>query len=169
MPAEGDLRKGTPVEMQRKRRTREHVIADLSVNHVERFILRCGWIAQRLFPDYSLDLFMRTVDANGDLENGGVWFQLKATDGLKIVAKRQAIAMRLEGRDLVYWLREDSPVVLIVFDAMQERAWWLDLQASLRAAPPAKGSLTVHVPLSNVVDEQAVRHFARLRDAAQRR
>ncbi len=30
----------------RKRRTREHVIADLSVNHVERFILQCGWTAR---------------------------------------------------------------------------------------------------------------------------
>lgn len=27
----------------RKRRTREHVIADLSVNHVERLVLLCGW------------------------------------------------------------------------------------------------------------------------------
>jgi hypothetical protein len=31
----------------RKRRTREHVIADLSVNHVERLVLRCGWTVER--------------------------------------------------------------------------------------------------------------------------
>jgi hypothetical protein len=27
----------------RKRRTRQHVIADLSVHHVEGLVLRCGW------------------------------------------------------------------------------------------------------------------------------
>ena len=30
-----------------KRRTREHVIADLSVNHVERLVLRSGWTVER--------------------------------------------------------------------------------------------------------------------------
>jgi hypothetical protein len=40
----------------RKRRTREHIIADLSVNHVERLILRCGWVARRMNPDYGIDL-----------------------------------------------------------------------------------------------------------------
>lgn len=83
----------------RKRRTRAHVIADLSVNHVERSILRRGWIVQRIVPDYGLDLYMRTFDAHGALENGGVWFQLKATDALKVVKQRKVIAVPLEGRD----------------------------------------------------------------------
>jgi hypothetical protein len=38
----------------RKRRTREHVIADLSVNHVERMVLRCGWTVERVRRDYGL-------------------------------------------------------------------------------------------------------------------
>jgi hypothetical protein len=42
----------------RKRRTREHVIADLSINHVERFIRRCGWTAERTRHDYGLNLDM---------------------------------------------------------------------------------------------------------------
>lgn len=56
----------------RKRRTRQHVIADLSVNHVERFILRCGWAAQRMSPDYGIDLYMETYGENGEFENDGV-------------------------------------------------------------------------------------------------
>jgi hypothetical protein len=35
----------------RKRRTREHVIADLSVNYVERFILEEGHTVQRVGSD----------------------------------------------------------------------------------------------------------------------
>jgi hypothetical protein len=44
----------------RKRRTREHVIADLSINHVERLVLRCGWTAERTRYDYGIDLYMQT-------------------------------------------------------------------------------------------------------------
>ena len=67
---------------RRKRRTREHVIADLSVNHVERLVLRCGWVARRMNPDCGIDLYMETYNHDGEVENGGVWFQLKATDRL---------------------------------------------------------------------------------------
>lgn len=34
-----------------KLRTREHVIADLSVNYMERLVLKCGFVARRLVPD----------------------------------------------------------------------------------------------------------------------
>jgi Domain of unknown function (DUF4365) len=67
----------------RKRRTREHVIADLSVHHVEGFVLRCGWTVERKRHDYGLDLYMQTYNGDGETENGWVWFQLKATDSLR--------------------------------------------------------------------------------------
>jgi hypothetical protein len=41
---------------QRKTRTREHVIADLAVNHVERQVLLCGFTLERIVHDYGLDL-----------------------------------------------------------------------------------------------------------------
>jgi hypothetical protein len=44
----------------RKRRTREHVLADLSVHHVEGPILRCGFAAERVRHDYGVDLYMTT-------------------------------------------------------------------------------------------------------------
>jgi Domain of unknown function (DUF4365) len=117
---------------QRKLRTREHVIADLSVNYVERLVLRCGWIVHRLSPDYGTDLFMRTFNANGEFENTGVWLQLKATENVKILTTRNEISVRMEWRDLLFWMNELLPGVLILYDANQERAWWLHLQAALR-------------------------------------
>jgi hypothetical protein len=156
---------------RRKRRTREHVIADLSVNHVERLILRCGWVARRMSPDYGIDLYMETYDDRGEIENEGVWFQLKATDSLPIVRTRQAIPVRMEWRDLLFWLNERMPGILVIYDAIQDRGWWLHLQETLRTI---KGkhrqrkadTMTLHVPLVNILDEAAIRHFARLRDAA---
>jgi hypothetical protein len=49
----------------RKQRTRQHVIADLSVHHVERFILEQGHTAHRLGSDYGYDLLMSTFDEQG--------------------------------------------------------------------------------------------------------
>jgi hypothetical protein len=81
----------------RKRRTREHVIADLSVNHVERFVLRCGWTAERTVHDYGIDLVMDTFNEVGESDTGRVSFQLKATDHLQLRNKGRTIAVRLNG------------------------------------------------------------------------
>ena len=66
----------------RKRRTRQHVIADLSANHVERFILEEGHTAQRLSSDYGYDLIMWTFDGHGHAEPGACYIQLKAMEKL---------------------------------------------------------------------------------------
>jgi len=49
----------------RKRRTRAHVIADQSVNHVERYVLDEGHTVQRLGSDYGYDLVLFTYDEKG--------------------------------------------------------------------------------------------------------
>jgi hypothetical protein len=156
---------------RRKQRTREHVIADLSVNYVERYILRCGWVPRRMNPDYGIDLYMETYDEQGQIENEGVWFQLKATDRLVIVDKKHAIPVRMEWRDLLFWLNQRMPVILVVYDAIDDRAWWLHLQEVLRSIKPDNrgrlaDTVTLHVPLFNTIDETAIRGFARLRDAS---
>ena len=154
----------------RKRRTREHVIADLSVNFVEKCVLLCGWPAQRMVPDYGIDLLMTTFNRRGEIETGEVRFQLKATDSLEAASRRNAIAVRVEWRDVVYWLNERMPVILVIYDAKKDRAWWLNVQETLREegrrkrlATPIR--LTVHVPLANVLDPAAIREIATIRDA----
>jgi hypothetical protein len=52
----------------RKRLTRENVIADQSMNFVERFIYAAGFTAQRLASDYGYDLMMTTFDDIGYIE-----------------------------------------------------------------------------------------------------
>ena len=76
----------------RKRRTREHVIADLSINHVERQILLRGFAVNRMQTDYGIDLLMLTNTSEGEVEIGQVLFQVKATDSLQLVQEGQAIA-----------------------------------------------------------------------------
>src|SRR5438128_1911944 len=116
----------------RKRRTREHVIADMSVNHVERLVLRCGWTAERSRYDYGIDLFVKTYTADGEVQNGRILFQLKATDSPRRSADGTVLAVRLDWRDLLYWLNEPLPVVLILYDARDDRAYWLYVQEYFR-------------------------------------
>jgi hypothetical protein len=153
----------------RKRRTREHVIADLSVNHVERFILHCCWTVERKRYDYGVDLLMDTYNANGEVENGRVAFQLKATDTLKRSADGKAILLGLEWRDLLFWLNELIPVILVLYDAQEDRAFWLYVQDYFRRQGWAKRAgrtttVTVRIPRDNLLVEAAVRQFARYRD-----
>jgi hypothetical protein len=65
-------------------------------------------------PDYGIDLYMETYNNQGEIENEGVWFQLKATDKLLVVAKKQAIPVRMEWRDLLFWLNEPIPGILVI-------------------------------------------------------
>src|SRR6476469_10009300 len=113
----------------RKRRTREHVIADLAVHHVEGPILRCGFTAERIVHDYGLDLYMTTYGAGGEAESDWVLFQVKATDHLTRTADDAAVIFRVERADLNGWLAETYPVILIVYDARGDVGYWLYVQA----------------------------------------
>lgn len=153
----------------RKRRTREHVIADLSVNHVERLVLRCGWTIERSRHDYGIDLYMQTYNANGEVENGWIRFQVKATDYVRWSADGTVLLVRLEWRDLLFWVNELQPVILVFYDAQADRAVWLYVQEYFRRQRWAKRAgrattVTVHIPTANVLDEAAIRQFARFRD-----
>jgi uncharacterized protein DUF4365 len=154
----------------RKRRTRAHVLADLSVHHVEGIALRCGYTVQPVEPDYGLDLMLFTYTPRGEVENGFVWMQLKATDRLRWRRDRQALVVRVQRAHLLYWLREHYPVILIVYDGIREAAYWLHIQGSLGKGEVFRlrrtgTTITLHVPVDNIVNEAAMRRFAGLRAA----
>ena len=67
----------------------------------------------------------------------------------------------LDIRDYNLWVREHSPVILILFDAIRRRAFWLPIQWYFRednAPRPKKGARTVRVrvPKRQVVNEEAI-------------
>src|SRR5262245_33776403 len=156
-----------PGALPRKRRTRDHVIADLSVNHVERFILAEGHVVQRVERDYGYDLFLTTFDELGYVEAGYSLLQLKASEKMEEVVGHYPCDVDI--RDYNLWMIEPMPVVLILFDVPRERGYWLDVQAYFLADPsksPRKGARTVrvHVPCGQRFNRRAV---VRLRAAKQ--
>lgn len=130
----------------RKQRTREHVIADLSVHHVEGFILEEGHTAQRLTSDYGYDLLVQTFDEHGYVEPGLIYFQLKAME--KLEESVADFVFDLDVRDFNLWTVERYPVILVLFEAASKRAVWLPIQRYFtedNTRLPKQGAKTVRV------------------------
>jgi Domain of unknown function (DUF4365) len=161
------LAKGRKTEL-RKRRTREHVIADLGVHHVEGHVLRCGFTLQAIAPDYGLDLAITTFTNRGELESGLIWLQVKATEHPQRPRREAVLAVRIERRDLLSWIGEEYPVILVVYDVAADRGYWLHVQAEFSSGKVfglrrGGSRVTVHVPMAQVVNEDAIRQFRELK------
>jgi hypothetical protein len=155
-----------------KRRTRQHVIADQSVNHAERFIIDEGHTAQRLEKDYGYDLLLFTFDEQGYSEPDFLSLQLKAAESLRAVGADYVFDADL--RDYNLWMLETMPVILILFDAGRRRAYWLHVQGYFRedaARRPKKGAKTVRVrvPGQRVLNPRAIAKIRDLKREARRR
>src|SRR5437868_2618520 len=153
----------------RKRRTRQHVIADLSRHYVEGFIFAEGHTAQKLDRDYGYDLALFTYDRRGGVEPGCVLIQLKASETLHAVGS--AYVFDLDIRDYNLWLLERMPVIMILFDATRRRAYWLPIQRYFRDAgirQPKSGAKTVRVrvPTPQVVNRRAIAAMRELKREA---
>jgi hypothetical protein len=142
--------------VQRKRRTRQHIIADLAANHVERHVLLCGHVVEFVRHDYGIDMSLHSFDEDGELEHGEIGIQVKATDRPKFVAGHKAIAVRIERRDLWAWVESRSPVLLVLYDVAVDRAHWILVQEYVEDRPEllvgsGTARATVHLPIENVV------------------
>ncbi len=163
-PEKRMARRRTPTE--RKRRTREHVLADLSANYVEKQALLCGFSVDRVRLDYGIDLMVQTFNRRGEVENGWIPFQLKSSDRIKVVNGGTAVSCRIERADLRHWLNESQPIILVLFDARAELAYWLFVRRYFESLANfdidrAAERISVAIPRSNVLNRAAMRHLAR--------
>jgi Domain of unknown function (DUF4365) len=113
----------------RKLRTRQHIIEDLGLNHFQRQVLKSGFVVQRYGEnDYSYDGMIHTFDSNGESDNGMILFQLKSTDNIKFDKSQKVAKFDLSKRDLELWLLSKLTVLLVLYDAQTEIAYYIDLQ-----------------------------------------
>ncbi len=158
-----------PPPTPRKRRTREHIICDQSVNHVERFIIDAGHTPERVLTDYGYDLNMKTYDAEGYVEPGSVYFQLKASETLP--RSGTDVVYDLDVRDVNLWLLEPLPVVLVLYEASRRRAYWLHVQAYFSERPARRPrsrakTVRVRVPPRQKLTVRAVARMREIKQAA---
>lgn len=147
---------------RRKKRTREHVIADLSLHHVGYQIVKCGFTIDVIRSDYGYDGSIFTYNDQGEIENGTIFIQLKATDHIDRYKKRTGFWFRIAKKDIDLWQGEPFPVYLILFDTVSETAYWLYLQKYLKrnriTSTNMKGdSLVVSMDATQIVDAKSVR------------
>lgn len=154
----------------RKRRTRQHIIADLSANHLERYVLRCGFTMDKTQHDYGIDVNLNTYQSNGEIQEGFVHIQLKASDNIKYAKCGSFLSISVGRAHLETWLAEPMPVVLVIYDAKKDKAYWVYVQRYFTHV--AKFSLanatkryTIRVPTEQVVDEGAVYKFEEFKQA----
>ncbi len=149
------------VSLLTKRRTREHVIADLSVNHAERAFLLAGHTSNRVFANYGYDMIISTFDDEGRLESGLIYVQMKASDVPDYSHGGDFLTTRVDERDDALWSREDYPVALIVYDAAKDIALYVHYQNLTRTT-----RRSVRIPTTGRFDIAAVRQLRDAKNAA---
>jgi hypothetical protein len=69
--------------------------------------------------------------------------------------------------DVRQWIWEPFPVILIVYDALKERAFWLYVQwhtETHRITESTAETLTFHIPVLNRLSRSAIERFRVFRD-----
>jgi hypothetical protein len=137
-----------------KQRTRKHIIASQSLNHVEKFVYDKGHSAERVESDYGYDLIVSIYGNEGYVESGFILLQLKATDSIRRIESDTFISFTISIKDYRLWMAEGYPVFLIVYDAIAAKAYWLYFQKYFSddktRDPKAKATtVTVRIPIEN--------------------
>ena len=114
--------------------------------------------------EYGWDATMFHFSANGEIENGEIRFQAKATDRITWVDRQRSVACRVQEEDLNYWRAEPYPFVLVLYDAPRERGYWLHIQDYIRREHivPEGDTITLRIPTANKLTLRAVDRFRRL-------
>ena len=115
---------------------------------------------------------MLNYTASGEIESGDVRIQLKATDTIRLSQDRQSVVIKIDRSDLMLWVPETMPVILIVYGARSDVAYWLYVQRHFERVggfnPFAAGkTVTLHIPRANVLDQDSVTQFSRFRASIQ--
>ncbi len=145
-------------QRRRKSRTREHVIADLSLHFVAGYVLRAGYTIEAHYQDYGIDAHIETFDGDGEVENGLIFVQLKATDTIARYRMGDGdLSFPMETRDLNYWAKEPYPAYLVLYDAPADAAYWLYIQKYLAdhaidVALVESTSLSLHIPNAQTLE-----------------
>jgi Domain of unknown function (DUF4365) len=145
----------------RKIRTRQHIIEDLGFNHVEKQILVTGYVMNRTYQnDYGYDGTINTFNERGEAENLYVFFQLKSTDNIQKSDKKSSFVFDLSKRDLELWLYNSNPVILLLYDAQEDVAYYADLQAyfekNKEVLKKVRKFVRVYIPQNTIFNTTAV-------------
>ena len=144
----------------RKQRTRQHIIEDLSFNNIEKQVLLAGFTMNRNPNDYGIDGYIQTFMPTGEINKKTIDFQLKSTDHIQYMGKRKALAFDLSIVDLEFWLSKEQQMLLILYDAQKDIAYYIDLaiyfEKNRKSLAEINKFVRVYFPVHQVFNQQAV-------------
>ena len=151
----------------RKQRTRQHIIEDLGFNHIERQILYAGFTIQRnTHNDYGYDGLVYTFNEQGEINPFNFHIQLKSTDNIRQLTKQKTISFDLSKRDLELWLLSTTKLLVVLYDAQDEVAYFIDLQDYFREnsvlLSTIKKYFRVNIPIANLFNSQSVKQLVHI-------
>ncbi len=151
----------------RKQRTRQHIIEDLGFNHIERQILYAGFTIQRnTHNDYGYDGLVYTFNEQGEINPFNFHIQLKSTDNIQQLNKKGTISFDLSKRDLELWLLSTTKLLVVLYDAQKEIAYFIDLQEYFRENSVLLGTIKkyfrVNIPVANLFNSQSVKQLVHI-------
>ena len=145
----------------RKLRTRQHIIEDLGFNHIERQALYAGYTIQRFGnSDYGYDGTVTTFNEEGEIENLVIHFQLKSTDHINTTSDNQFFVFDVSTRDLELWLQNRFPVMFLLYDAVKEVSYYLDIQEYFQKdgilLKKSRKFVRIKIPIDQVWSQQNI-------------
>lgn len=153
----------------RKRRTISHINADKSVNHVEYYALENGYAVETISKDYGFDLNIFTYNRKNEFENGTIYAQLKAKNKIKLVKNGKYISFPLDKKDLNLWCNELLPILIIVYDTVNKKAYWEYIQRYFQKLPGfdmknIKTGKNILIPLTNIVTANSLNEIREIKN-----
>jgi predicted enzyme involved in methoxymalonyl-ACP biosynthesis len=92
-----------------------------------------------------------------------VYVQLKATDYIERYTREENFSYVFEKAHLDIWLNEPMPVIIVLFDAQNEVAYWVYLQAYFEQKEisllSAQKTFTIYFDQHNIVSRDAVKKW----------
>lgn len=148
----------------RKQRTRKHVIEDLGFNHIERQILYAGFTIQRnTHNDYGYDGLVYTFNEQGEINPFNFHIQLKSTDAIQELKKKKSISFDLSKRDLELWLLSTTKLLVVLYDAQAEIAYFIDLQEYFRENSLSLSTIRkyfrINIPIVNLFNAHSIKQL----------
>ena len=115
------------------------------------------------------DLMVKTYDGSGQIEAGYLFCQLRASDSVSYVDGGKGVSVAVDRRDLNVWVDEVYPVILVVYDAARDRAFWFHVQSNLESLGgidrlKMSAFKSVRLKTRNRVSVKSVRRFADIKN-----
>lgn len=106
------------------KRTRSHELETLSEVFLKRFFSK--WVCNPYNPDYGLDYKITIVENEEVVHKDFFFVQNKATDNIDI--NENEINFVLDVKHILSFIEIPIPVLLILYDAQNDCAYWLNIQ-----------------------------------------